>query len=187
MDDLHKQIAAAKAAKDAEKVKTLETQIHELYGKSQENTLRQKLMTDIEAVLTPEQKPRFQQIKDDMFNPAPKPKIENDPAMLMKAIDSLNLPKERQQKIQALVDDFTAKSNSAKESRVYFKTQGPEVGKKMMAQLSEEEQAKVKAWRPTGKTGDWHTGTKNGDRAKGNAKHRKARDATAPAATEQPK
>jgi hypothetical protein len=192
LDDLRKQMAEAKAAKDTEKLKSLEAQMQELLGKSQEAALREKLMKDIEENLSLEQKAKFQQIKGDLFSTEHKLNLENNPMLLMKAIDSLNLPNERRQKIQAIADEFKGKPRKgdghrgaakADGSRGAAKAEASEICKKMMDQLTPEEQAKVKAWRPESKS-DRHSEGKEGKSAKqskGNGKHKRGQDAPAAA------
>jgi Spy/CpxP family protein refolding chaperone len=149
MRELGKQIEDARTAGDKEKVKTLETQRRELMGESKVEASRAKLMTDIAGVLTDEQKPKFEKIKGDVFSF--KPSLEEHPEMLARAVESLNLPKEKADKIKGIIDEWKTKNGASKEKDPKVaKEAAAEVYKKVMAELTTEQQAKVKEWRPMG-------------------------------------
>jgi hypothetical protein len=144
--DLRKQMEQARAAGDQEKIKTLEAQMRELSGEKERTAAQEKLMTDIEAVLTADQKPKFQKIKDDVFGYASM--LEERPEMLQRAVGSLKLSKEKEQKIKGIFDEWSTKAKEVRD-REKARAGAAEVYKKVMAELTPEEQAKVKAWRPS--------------------------------------
>ena len=206
MKDLTKQIEDARAAGDKEKVNTLEAQRRELMGESQMTAARQKLMTDIEAALTAEQKTKFQQIKDDVFGR--RMSLEEHPDLLMKAVESLKLQADKEQKIKGIIDEWTTKYQNQRskdrtaprdrtapkdrtaetKDRTAAKAEAAEVYKKVMAELTSEEQAAVKAWRPDPgfMGGHEHREGKGADQGAGKGhrshKHGGGQDANAPAA-----
>ncbi len=151
MRDLLTQLREARAAKDEAKIKDLETKIRELRENSPMAQARQKLMSDIEAVLTAEQKAKFPKVRDEVFGPpwGGPVSLESNPEMLMRAVHdpSLNLSKEKQQAIRDLFKDWKTKSKGL-QSDEEQKTAAAEFYKKVMAELTDEQQAKVKAWRP---------------------------------------
>jgi len=178
--DLDKQLEEANKAGDKEKAKALEGQIQELRTKNEKQMAasRQKLMTDVEAVLTPEQKTKFQQIKDEVF--PGRPSLEGHPEMLLKAVESLKLAKDKEQKIKGIVDEWKTKAQASKD-RTAAKAGAAEVYKKVMAELTPEEQAKVKAWHPS--PGDWQHERGQG-KGEGRGHKAGAKDAKAPGAAE---
>ncbi|MGB9625993.1 MAG: Spy/CpxP family protein refolding chaperone [Phycisphaerae bacterium] len=150
MRDLMTQLREARAAKDEAKVKELEAKLQEMRAKSPMGEARQKLMSDIEAVLTPEQKAKFPKVRDEVFGPwGGPPSLENNPEMLMRAVHdpSLNLSKDKEQAIRDLFKDWKTKSKGL-QSAEEKKTAAADFYKKVMDQLTPEQQAKVKAWRP---------------------------------------
>lgn len=183
--DLRQQMVEAKAAKDKEKVKALDAQMRELMGDSQTTALKDKLMADIEATLAPEQKTKFQQIKGDVFGI--RSGVETRPELLMRAIDSLNLPKERQEKIRAIADEWRAKARGSQNPKAAVRAEAPDVTARMMALLTPEEQAKVKVFQPIAKHGEARgegkeNKTKEGGKGHKGRKHA-SQDANAPGAT----
>lgn len=155
--DLRKQMEQARTAGDQEKLKTLEDQMRELTGEKDRNAAQQKLLTDIEALLTADQKPKFQKIKDDVFGYASM--LEQRPEMLQRAVGSLKLPKEKEGKIKAIFDEWRTQARGRRDPEK-AKASAAEVYKKVMAELTPEEQAKVKAWRPS--FTDWRPGEGRG-------------------------
>lgn len=145
--EIRKQIDETQAAGDAEKVKTLEAQRRELMGEEQRKSLRQKLVSDIEALLTAEQKTKFAEIKDEVF-PGGRPSLQDHPEILWRAVQAAKLSTDKEQKIKGIVDEWKTKA-MASTDRKPAKADAAEVYKKVMAELTPEEQATVKAWQPT--------------------------------------
>ena len=191
--ELSKQIEDARAAGDMEKVKTLEAQRNELTGESKMAAARQKLMTDIDAVLTADQKTKFGQIKDDIFGG--RPSLEEHPDMLLKAVESLKLPADKEQKIKGIIDEWktktlTSRDRTAPKDRTALKgrmaankAEATEVYKTVMAELTPEQQEKVKAWRPGPMAGHERGEGKGEGKGEGHKGHKRGgQDANAPAA-----
>jgi hypothetical protein len=170
LKELREQIDEARTAKDMTKARELETKRRKLFGDDRIEPMREKLITDIADVLTDEQKPKFDKIKGDVFGM--KPPVEKHPELLMKAIESLKLPAEREQKIRAILDEGKVKARGPKARREPMRVEAPEVCKKMMDLLSPEEQAKVKEWRPEHPMG---MGMRHGGEGKDAAKDGKPR------------
>lgn len=158
LQDLRTQIEEARKADDTAKVTALEEQRRKLLGEAETDSLRDKLTAGIAEVLTSEQKPKFDKMKGELF--PGRMDIERHPEMLMRAIQSLNLPKEREAKIQAILDEARGKTRGQRARGEGMRMEMPEVGKKMMEQLTPEERAKVKAWVPERPGG---MGTRPGD------------------------
>lgn len=160
--ELRTQLQEARAAGDREKAGKLELQIRELMGDDKADAARQKLMTEIEAVLTAEQKPKFQKIKDDVFNP--RPSLEENPELLLRAVESLELPKDKADKIKSIVNEWRTKQprlrprDRDEKAEQEAKAAAAEVYKKVMAELTPEQQTKVKEWRPAGAMMGWPRG-----------------------------
>jgi Spy/CpxP family protein refolding chaperone len=148
MQDLHKQIRDAQAAGDTEKAKTLQGQMGELMGTSKREAALKKLQTDIAAVLTDEQKPKFDKIKGEVFEW--RPSLEENPEALLRAVESLKLPKDKMDKIKGIVDEWKTKARAAGKTAdaKTAKANAAEVYKKVMGELTADQQAKVKAWKP---------------------------------------
>jgi Spy/CpxP family protein refolding chaperone len=154
---LRKQIDEARAAGDREKLKTLEAQRRELTGEEKTAAARQKLITNIEAQLTADQKTKFEQIKDEVFPTGRRFSLQEHPEMLLKAVEAANVSQEKQQKIKSIVDEWKTKAKASGDRAAAkadatkaeaAKTAAAEVYKKVMAELTSEEQAKVNAWQP---------------------------------------
>lgn len=147
MRELQTQIEAARQANDTEKLKELDAKRHELFGGSQMAEARQKLISDIEAVLTPEQKKPFEKIQDELFGwgrgSAP---LESDPNMLGRALRSLDLPQDKTEKVRELFKDWRTRSQSA-QTADEKKTLAADLYKKVMEELTPEQQTKLKEWR----------------------------------------
>ncbi|MGQ9650786.1 MAG: Spy/CpxP family protein refolding chaperone [Phycisphaerae bacterium] len=160
--ELRTQLQEARTAGDREKVRKLESQIRELMGDDKADAARQKLINEIEAVLTAEQKTKFQKIKDDVFNP--RPPLEDNPELLLRAVESLELPKDKADKIKGLVDEWRTKHprlrprNRDEKAEQEAKAAAAEVYKKVMAELTPEQQTKVKEWRPASTMMAWPRG-----------------------------
>ncbi len=160
--ELRTQLQDAQTAGDREKVKKLEGQMRELMGDDKTDAARQKLMNDVEALLTAEQKPKFQKIKMDVFNP--RPSLEENPEVLLRAVESLELPKDKADKIKGLVDEYRTKHRALRprdrdeKAEKEAKAASAEVYKKVMAELTPEQQTKVKEWRPSSTMMGWPRG-----------------------------
>ncbi len=161
IENLNKQIADATNAGDKQKVKTLEAQRSELTGEAKMTAAREKLTKDVEAVLTAEQKPKFAEIKDEVFG-WQMVSLKDHPEMLMKAVESLKLPAEKEQKIKGIVDEWKTTPKAPKDSEA-AKAGTAAVYNKVMAELTPEEQTKVKAWRPMGSMTGHVRGEAQGD------------------------
>jgi len=148
---LRTQIQEAQKAGDKEKVKTLEGQMRELTGASKQEAAQKKLVSDIEATLTAEQKPKFDKIKGQLFGR--QVSLEEHPEMLLRAVEPLNLPKEKMDKIRSILNDYQTKAREARQAKTTdektAKADAAEAYKKVMAELTPEQQAKVKEWRPS--------------------------------------
>lgn len=144
MTELRKQLDEAEKAGEKEKVAKLETQLAELTGEKERAAAREKLMTDVEATLTADQKTKFQQIKDEVFPGRPM-SPEQNPQMLRRAVESLKLPNQKADKINAMIDECIKSQGS--QDRATARAGAADLYKKVMAELSPEEQAKVKAFR----------------------------------------
>lgn len=150
--DLHKQLKEARKAGDKEKVKTLEGQMRDLMGWGKKESSREKLMTDVAAKLTDEQKAKFEKVKGEVF--ACRPSLEDHPWLLWKAVESLELPKEKADKIKGIIDEWktrakeTGQPEAKPEDLKAIKAEAAEVYKKVMAELTPEEQARVKEYQP---------------------------------------
>lgn len=144
MTDLRKQIDEAEKAGDKEQLAKLAAQMAELNGEKERTAAREKLMTDVEAALTADQKTKFQQIKDDLFPGGPMT-AEQHPQVLKRAVESLKLSKEKTDKINAMIDECI--KTQASQDRAAARAGSAELYKKVMAELSAEEQAKIKAYR----------------------------------------
>lgn len=189
--ELRTQLQEARTAGDREKVRKLESQIRELMGDDKADAARRKLVNEIEAVLTAEQKPKFQKIKDDVFNP--RPPLEENPELLLRAVESLELPKDKADKIKGLVDEWRTKHprlrprDRDEKADQEAKAAAAEVYKKVMAELTSEQQTKVKEWRPAGGTmmawpqGEGQRQRQGGNEGRGEGRgQRRARAADAP-------
>jgi periplasmic protein CpxP/Spy len=148
---LRTQIQEAQKAGDKEKVKTLEGQMRELTGASKQEAAQKKLVSDIEATLTAEQKPKFDKIKGELFGG--QVSLEEHPEMLLRAVEPLNLPKDKMEKIRSILKDWQTKTREARQAKTYdektAKANAAEAYKQVMAELTPEQQAKVKEWRPS--------------------------------------
>jgi len=157
--ELWTQLRDARTAGDRERIKKLEGQMRDLMGDDKTDAARQKLMNDVEALLTAEQKPTFQKIKVDVFNP--RPSLEENPEVLLRAVESLELPKDKADKIKGLVDEYRTKHrtlrprNRDEKAEKEAKDAAAEVYKKVMAELTPEQQTKVKEWRPASTMMGW--------------------------------
>lgn len=144
MMDLQKQMAEARDAGDKEKAREVGKQMRAMRGGPVEAD-RQKLITDIEGTLTADQKAKFATVKDKVFSG--QFALEQHPEMLMRAVESLKLPKERMDKVKAIVDDWKSKARASRDRKAAM-AGASDVYKKVMDELTPEEQAKIKAWRP---------------------------------------
>jgi Spy/CpxP family protein refolding chaperone len=168
MRELRTQMQEAQKAGDKEKVKTLEGQMRDLMGESKREAAQKKVTSDIEATLTAEQKPKFDKIKGQLFGM--RFSLEERPELLLRAVEPLNLPKEKMDKIRSILDDYQTKVREARQAKTYdekaAKANAAEAYKKVMNELTPEQQAKVKEWRPGpmmfGRGGEGATGRGQG-------------------------
>jgi hypothetical protein len=139
--------------------------MRELFGPGAMEANRKKVTDGIEGVLTAEQK-KFEKIKGPMFGG--RPSLEQNPEMLMRAVESLKLSNEKEQKIKGIIGDWRAKARKAEDRRAAM-ADAPEVYKKVMAELTPEEQAKLKEWqpRPMGMMGERGEGRGEGREGRG--------------------
>ncbi len=188
--EIRKQLEEARTAGDREKARTLEAQMRELMGEQQASAARQKLVADIEVLLTPEQYTVFRTIKDEIFPAGRRASLEEHPELLMKAVDSLKLEADKQQKIEGIIDAWKTQAKASRKvgdreaakadrsaaknaDRAAAKTGAAEVYKQVMAELTPEQQAKVKAWQPD-------SGAKREAGGKGEGKREGKREGKAP-------
>lgn len=140
--DLRDQIEAARQARDKQKLKELTAKAREL--RSQMGDGRKEMFTQIEAVLTPEQKTKFQGIRDELFGDNV---VATHPEILRQAVASLELPSEKQQKIDGIMQEGKAKADATSDAKEKRRV-AEEVYKRVMSELAPEQQQKVKQWRP---------------------------------------
>jgi len=140
--DLRDQIETARQARDKQKLKELTAKAREL--RSQMGDGREELFTQVEAVLTPEQKTKFQGIRDELFGDNV---VAAHPEILKQAVAGLELPSDKQQKIDGIMQEGKAKADATSDPKEKRRV-AEEVYKRVMSELTPEQQQKVKQWRP---------------------------------------
>jgi len=147
LSDFTKQISDARNAGDRKKVQKLKARKRAVDGADQSDAATEKVVSDIAAVLTPKQRTRFEQSQDQMLEilGLNLGLLREHPEVLVKAVQSLKLPNDRQDKIKAIFDDTKAKAPPGPE---FSHAGAAEVYKRIMAELTPQEQALVKAWEP---------------------------------------
>jgi hypothetical protein len=156
LDEFKDLSAKAKAARDSgnkEQVQNVQAQRRELGGADQCDAAYEKLVSNIEAVLTRKQRTQFQQITSDLLNwlpwhPFPQSAwLKEQPEVFMKAVQSLKLPQDRQTKVKAMFDDAATKAKASPEAKL-SRTDAAGLYSKVMAELNPHEQSMVKVWEP---------------------------------------
>ena len=145
--DLSDQMRKARQSGDREKIRELQEQFKELIGgDGKMPELRDRLFADIEAVLTAEQKEKWPKVRNELFGPG-RLSLEEHPEMLARAVRGLDLTKDQQEKIDAILKDAKEKIRAANDPAAK-KAAAAETYKKIMAELTPDQQAKLKEWRP---------------------------------------
>jgi Spy/CpxP family protein refolding chaperone len=181
MRELFTELRAARQANDEAKVKELEAKLQELRNNSPMGQARQKMLSDIEALLTPEQKEKWPKVRDEVFGfGGGTGSLESDPRALMGALRSLNLPQDKSSKMRELFQDYRTRSQSAQTDEER-KTLAKDLYDKVMAELSPEQQAKLKEYRPGSSRG----GAPGSDRGQGRSRRSRGQGGGATPATPQ--
>ncbi len=149
MMKLREQLQAAQQAGDTTKADQLRADMRKAMNLPDEKAVkaaREKLVSDVNATLTDDQKKKFADIKDEVFGPLAM--LRTSAPTLMRAVESLKLPAEKNEKIRAIFEEYRSKARGAQD-REAAREQAPELYNKVMAELSAEEKAKLKEWQPS--------------------------------------
>lgn len=149
MRTLRRDLREAQAAGDQPKVDQLNKELEDLRQQGPGAKQREELLAKIEPILTPEQLQKYNQIKEQLLQGRGAVDLTN-PAILGRAVHSLQLTEEQRGKIDELFEQY--RTGRAQAGREVEAPEQQELGKKLyddvLKVLTEEQVAQLKRWRP---------------------------------------